>query len=233
MKQEEIAENLLALREEEYKAFVASLIPNIDSDTIIGVRIPHLRKIAKRIIEGDYQTYLAQCQPATYEEKMIKGLVIGMLDIPFSIRCGYIKQFLNEVDNWGICDSFCSSLKSARRDPDMVWDWIELYFASKEPYKVRFAIVISLMYFAEEEYIEEFFEHIRHIKCDDYYVKMAIAWAISIYYIKHPELTKKYLEANMIDMWTYRKALTKIIESRRVSDEDKAWIRSLRSKITR
>lgn len=233
MKQEEIVETLLALREEEYKAFVASLIPTIDADTIIGVRIPHLQKIAKKIIEGDYQTYLAQCNPTTYEEKMIKGLVIGMLDIPFSVRCGYIKQFLNEVDNWGICDSFCSSLKSARNDPDMVWDWIELYFASKEPYKVRFAIVISLMYFAEEEYIEEFFEHIRHISCDDYYVKMAIAWAISIYYIKHPELTKKYLEANMIDMWTYRKALTKIIESRRVSDEDKAWIRSLRSKITR
>lgn len=231
MKRENIVKILQGLREEEYKEFVASLIPNIDADTIIGVRIPYLRQIAKKITEGDYQTYLTQCHPVTYEEKMIKGLVIGMLDIPFSIRCGYIKQFLNEVDNWSVCDSFCSSLKSARRDPEIVWDWIELYFASKEPYKVRFAIVISLMYFAEEEYIEEFFEHIRHISCDDYYVKMAIAWAISIYYIKHPTVTKKYLEANTIDMWTYRKALTKIIESRRVSDEDKEWIRSLRSQI--
>lgn len=231
MKQEDVVNTLLSLREEEYKTFVASLVPNINPDTILGVRIPHLRTIARRIAKGDYQTYLAECEPTTYEEKMIKGFVIGMADMTFGQRCGYIKQFLSEVDNWGICDSFCSSLKSARRDPHMVWDWIELYFASKEPYKVRFAIVISLIYFHQEEYIEEFFEHLEHISCDDYYVKTAIAWAISVYYIKHPEVTKRYLKENTLDQWTYRKSLTKIIESHRVSEEDKNWIRSLRANI--
>lgn len=231
MKQADITATLMSLKDEEYKAFTASLIPNIDPDTIIGVRIPKLRQIARKLACDDPLTYLAQCTPQTFEEKMIKGFVIGMADMAFRERCGYIKQFLSEVDNWSVCDSFCSSLKSAREYPDIVWDWIELYFASKEPYKVRFALVISLMYFAQEEYIEEFFEHISHIKCDDYYVKTAVAWAISVYYIKYPEVTKRYLTANTLDLWTYRKSLTKIIESQRVSEEDKKWIYELREQI--
>lgn len=231
MNQEDVVHTLLSLRDEEYRTFVASLVPNIDPEKIIGVRIPQLRTIARNIARGDYRTYLAQCTTDMFEEKMIKGFVIGMADMTFSERCRQIKQFLPEVDNWSVCDSFCSTLKYAREYPEAVWDWIELYFASKDPYKVRFALVMSLMYFVEEEYTEGFFEHLDHIKCDDYYVKTAIAWAISVYYIKQPAMTKKYLKVNQLDMWTYRKSLTKIVESQRVSIEDKEWIYALRKEI--
>lgn len=233
MKQEDVVNTLLSMREEEYRTFVTSLVPNIDRETVIGVRIPKLRKIADKIAHGDSRAYLDGCKPKTYEEKMIKGFVIGMADMTFGERCGYIKRFLSEVDNWSVCDSFCSSLKYAREYPEAVWDWIELYFASKEPYKVRFALVMSLMYFARKDYVEEFFEHLSHIKCDDYYVKMAIAWAISVYYIKYPELTKQYLKADLLDLWTYRKSLAKIVESHRVSEQDKQWVQSLRKEIKR
>ena len=152
-------------------------------------------------------------------------------DMPFGERCDHIARFVRTIDNWGICDSFCASLKFARRYPDMVWKWIEPYFASHHPYEVRFALVMEIFYFASEEYIDDFFERISHITADDYYVKMAVAWVISVYYVNCPAHTKRYLMSCDADPWIYRKALTKIIESKRVSDEEKAWIRECRNKI--
>ena len=227
----DIRQTLFSFREDEYRQFMSSLLPNIHPDTIIGVRLPHLRKIVPRIASGDSRTYLDTCNRDYYEEKMIEGFVIAMADMPFVERCDHIARFVRTIDNWGICDSFCASLKFARRYPDMVWKWIEPYFASHHPYEVRFALVMEIFYFASEEYIDDFFERISHITADDYYVKMAVAWAISVYYVNCPAHTKRYLMSCDADPWIYRKALTKIIESKRVSDEEKAWIRECRNKI--
>ncbi|MBQ8682849.1 MAG: DNA alkylation repair protein [Selenomonadales bacterium] len=231
MKQEDVRQILLSLKEDEYQKFSSSLLPNVDQDRILGVRIPKLRTIARKIARGDYRSYLASCSSDIYEEMLIEGFVIGMADMPFGERCQYIKPFVRKIDNWGVCDSFCSSMKFARDYPNEVWDWIELYFASHHPYEVRFAIVMAIFYFAEEEYSKDFFEHLDHIRTEDYYVKMAIAWEIAVYYVKVPEQTKQYLTTHKLDMWTYRKALTKIIESNRVSPEDKEWIREMRNQI--
>ena len=227
----DIRQTLLSLAEDDYQTFMSSLLPNVDPDTILGVRVPELRKIAKRIAKGDYRAYLDTCKRDYYEEKMIEGFIIGMADMTFDERCDRIARFVRTIDNWGICDSFCASLKFAREYPDKVWDWIELYFASHHPYEVRFAIVMSIYYFASEQYADDLFEHLGHIHVDDYYVKMAIAWAISVYYVECPDRTKQYLINYDLDMWTYRKALTKIIESKRVSTEDKEWIRIFRNEI--
>lgn len=231
MKQEDIRQKLLSLKEDEYQKFSSSLLPNVDPDKIIGVRVPKLRSIARTIVRQDYRSYLSQCSSDTYEEMMIEGFVIAMADMTFAERCNYIASFVRKIDNWGVCDSFCSSLKFAQDHHDAVWEWIELYFASHQPYEVRFAIVMAIFYFAEERYAKDFFEHLDHIRNEDYYVKMAIAWAISVYYVKVPEQTKRYLADHNLDMWTYRKALTKIIESNRVSAEDKKWIREFRKQI--
>ena len=227
----DIRQTLFSLGEDDYKRFMSSLLPNIHPDTIIGVRLPALRKIAKRIARGDYLAYLDTCKRDYYEEKMIEGFVIGMADMTFDERCGCIARFVSCIDNWGICDSFCACLKFARENKKQVWEQIAPYFVSHHPYKVRFAVVMAIFYFASEEYIDDFFERIDHITADDYYVKMAIAWAISVYYAECPNRTKQYLMSYDKKPWTYRKALTKIIESKRVSDTDKAWIRELRNKI--
>ncbi len=231
MDMNDIRQTLLSLKEDEYRSFMSSLLPNVDPDTILGVRVPHLRNIARKIIRGDHRSYLDTCTTEYYEEKMIEGFVIGMADMSFGERCDRIKRFVRKIDNWGICDSFCACLKFAREYPSEVWDWIELYFASHHPYEVRFAIVMAIFYFAKEEYADDFFEHLDHIRIDDYYVKMAIAWAISVYYVETPDRTKQYLMTHNLEMWTYRKALTKIIESKRVSEEDKEWIRGFRDQI--
>ena len=155
---------------------MSSLLPNVDPDTIIGVRLPILRKIAKQIVRGDYRSYLDTCSRQYYEEKMIEGFVIGMADMTFDERCDRIGRFVRHIDNWGICDSFCASLKFAREYPEKVWEQTERYFASDHPYEVRFAVVMSIYYFANEKYCDRFFEYIDRIHRDDYYVKMAIAW---------------------------------------------------------
>lgn len=231
MDPKDVRQTLLSLKEDEYQAFMSSLLPNVDPNTILGVRVPKLRSIARRIVRDDYRAYLATCTTRYYEEMMIEGFIIGMADMSFGERCDHIKRFVRKIDNWGVCDSFCASLKFAREYPDEVWDWIELYFASHHPYEVRFAIVMAICYFTSEEYSDDFFEHLDHIRADDYYVKMAIAWAISAYYVESPERTKTYLLSHHLEMWTYRKALTKILESKRVSEEDKEWIREFRNQI--
>lgn len=231
MNREEVRRKLDQLKEAQYQKFSSSLLPTVDPDRILGVRVPNLRSIARTIARGDHRAYLAECSSDTYEEMMIEGFVIAMADMPFGERCEYIASFVRRIDNWGICDSFCASLKFARTYPDAVWEWTELYFASYRPYEVRFAIVMAIFYFAEEKYSRDFFERLDHIRTDDYYVKMAIAWAISVYYVKVPEAAKRYLNDHRLDMWTYRKALTKIIESNRVSDRDKEWIREFRKQI--
>lgn len=228
---QDIRQTLFSLGEDDYKRFMSSLLPNIHPDTIIGVRLPVLRKIAKRIARGDYLAYLDTCKRDYYEEKMIEGFVIGMADMTFDERCGCIARFVSCIDNWGICDSFCACLKFARENREEVWKQIMPYFVSHHPYEVRFAVVMAIFYFASEEYIDDFFERISLITADDYYVKMAIAWAISVCYVECPARTKEYLMHCDKTSWIYRKALTKIIESKRVSDIDKAWIRECRSKI--
>ncbi|MBO5245492.1 MAG: DNA alkylation repair protein [Selenomonadales bacterium] len=231
MTREEVRQLLEQLKEDEYQKFSSSLLPTIDPNRILGVRVPKLRSIARRIVRNDPRAYLAESSSDIYEEIMIEGFVIGMADMTFTERCGYIASFIKRIDNWAICDSFCSGLKFAKDHPDAVWDWIELYFPSRHPYEVRFAIVMAIFYFAEDKYSKDFFEHLDHIRADEYYVKMAIAWAISVYYVKAPEATKRYLREHKLDLWTYRKALTKIIESNRVSEQDKEWIREFRSQI--
>ena len=228
---QDIRKIFFSLREDDYKRFMSSLLPNVDPDIIIGVRLPHLRNIAKRIVRGDFRTYLDTCSRDYYEEKMVEGFVIGMADIAFDERCDRIARFVRHIDNWGICDSFCASLKFAHTEEKKVWNRIERYFASHHPYEVRFAVVMAIYYFAKEEYADDFFSRLGHIRSDDYYVKMAIAWAISVYYVTCPDRTKAYLMKHDLDLWTYRKALTKIIESNRVSQHDKKWIRELRDKI--
>lgn len=228
---QDIRKTFFSLREDDYKRFMSSLLPNVDPDIIIGVRLPHLRNIAKRIVRGDFRTYLDTCSRDYYEEKMVEGFVIGMADIAFDERCDRIARFVRHIDNWGICDSFCASLKFAHTEEKKVWNRIERYFVSHHPYEVRFAVVMAIYYFAKEEYADDFFSRLGHIRSDDYYVKMAIAWAISVYYVTCPDRTKKYLIDHDLDLWTYRKALTKIIESNRVSQKDKKWIRELRDKI--
>ena len=226
---EKIRQELEKIAEENYRIFTAKLIPNIDN--LLGVRLPKQRKIAKKIIQTDYEYYLAMDNPLYFEEVMLQGMIIGKINLPWTKRSYYVKQFISKINNWSVCDSFCCGLKFEVSEKELVWQFLQPYFASEAPYNIRFAVVMLLFHFVDNEYAQKAFTLFNQIKNDDYYVKMAVAWAISIYFRQLPTLTMPYLQKNQLDDWTYNKALQKITESLKVDCNTKNIIRSMKRKI--
>lgn len=228
---EKIRKELEIIVEENYRIFAAKLIPNIDN--LLGVRLPKLRKIAKKIVQLDYEYYLAMDNHLYFEEVMLQGMIIGEIKLPWTERSRCVKQFISKIDNWSVCDSFCCGLKFEVSEKELVWQFLQPYFASDKPYDIRFAVVMLLFYFVDDEYAQKAFTLFDQIKNDDYYVKMAVAWAISIYFRELPTLTMSYLQKNQLDDWIYNKALQKITESLKVDSRTKIIIRSMKRKINK
>jgi 3-methyladenine DNA glycosylase AlkD len=223
-----LKEQLVELADEEYRKFSAALIPNINN--IMGVRLPELRKLAQKIAKGDWRTFLEHADSEYLEEIMLQGMVIGYVKIDIDEVLLHVAHFVLKIDNWSVCDSFCVGLKFTRTDKERVWDFLQSYLSSNEEYKIRFGVVMLLIYYIEEEYIIRVLQRLDNAKHEGYYVKMAVAWAISICYVKQPEYTMTYLKSNTLDTFTYNKALQKITESLRVDPETKKLIRSMKRK---
>lgn len=223
-----IREQLNHLADEKYRVFSSSLLPG--RENILGVRLPLLQKMASDIAKGDWQGYLAKAEDNTFEEVMLQGLVIGKLKGNIEEILVLVEQFIPKIDCWSICDSFCSGLKITRSHKERVWEFIQPYLESNQEYEVRFGVVMLINYFISSEYAPFAFQHFDRIKLDEYYVKMAVAWAISIYYIQLPEITMEYLKNNDLDDFTYNKALQKITESRQIDQHTKQIIKEMKRK---
>lgn len=217
----EIKEKIISLVDEDYKEFHSSLCPGINN--ILGVRVPVLRKYAKELnAQYSLDMLFNVIDNHYYEEKMLKGMLIGMnkeSDIQELIN--YIKSFIPLIDNWAICDVFCAGLKITKKYKVEMWRFINQYLSSNKEFEVRFAVVMILDYFIEEEYLEENFKIFDSILCDQYYVKMAVAWAISICLIKYYDETIGYLKRCNLEDDVYNKAIQKARESYRISTKQK------------
>lgn len=214
-------------KDEKYKEFSSSLIP--ESHELIGVRLPLLRKFAKQIVkENNVKEYLENANSKYFEEIMLQGLVIGYYKSDIQTIIKLCTKFVPKIDNWSICDSFCNSLKTTKRYPSEMLNYITSYINSDKPYELRFLIVMLLSHYVDKKYLNNIFNIISKISSDNYYVKMAIAWLISVCYIKYSEETLKYLNNCKLDKFTYNKALQKILESYRVTGENKKLIRSMK-----
>lgn len=225
---EEIRKRIFELADAKYKEFHSGLCPN--TNNIIGVRVPVLRNYAKEIAKGDFRAYLDNARNYYYEEIMLQGMVIGLAKMNLEERLEYIKKFIPKIDNWAICDVFCAGLKFVNKSKKNVWEFMQKYKKSTKEFELRFYIVMMLDFYITDEYINEVINILDNIKHEGYYVKMAIAWTVSVAYIKYPKITMKYLTNNILDEFTYNKALQKIIESYRVSNEDKDIIRNMKRK---
>ena len=219
---------LFELSDEKYKKFHSGLCPN--TDNIIGVRLPQLRQIAKEISKGDWRGYLENCLEDYYEENLINGLVIAYAKCDVEEKLQYIKSFVPKIDNWAICDSFCNSLKFTTKNREIVWDFLQTYLNSNEEFEIRFAVVMMLNYYVTEEYIDIVLKTLDKICHDGYYVKMAVAWAVSICFIHFEDKTMDFLKNNNLDYFTYNKSLQKICESLRVDKNTKILIKSMKRK---
>lgn len=229
----EIRKEILSLADDKYRQFQMKLLP--DTKNIIGVRLPMLRKMAKKIAGKWGREYLEIAlnrnpEEELYEEIMLQGMVIGYIREDISDIFSFTERFLPKIDNWAVCDSFCSGFKHAVKYQDEVWEWLNGLLESEEAFTLRYVIVMLLNYYMDENYLESLFSIFDTITHQEYYVKMAVAWAVSICYIEYPKKTMSYLENNKLDDFTYNKALQKITESRCIEAAEKELIKKMKRK---
>lgn len=225
---QDLRKQIYELADEKYKEFHGGLCPN--TNDIIGVRIPVLRKLAKKIAKEEPITFLDTYKCEFYEEKMIYGLVIGYMKADLETRLKYLDKFVPMIDNWAICDCCSATNKFASKNLKEIWQYIQKYIKSDKEFEVRFAVIMLMDYFITDDYIDKILDIYNNIRLDKYYVKMGIAWGISEAFIKYREKTMEFLENNKLDKFTFNKALQKIIESYRVDNETKEYLKKMKRK---
>lgn len=228
--EEDVKAILLSHVDDEFREFTNALIPG--ARPILGVRIPVLRKIAKDIAKGEWDTYIKNASEDSYEEVNIKGFVIGYVKEDLEILLPYIAEHIEKIDDWSLCDGFCSNLKIvAKRRQDFL-RFLLPYAKIDDEFKQRVVAVMLMDYYLTDEYIDMSLEVLDSLKNEKYYCKMAVAWAIATAWVKQREKTFWYMQDgnNTLDDWTYNKAIQKMLESYRVSDTDKAMLRGMKRK---
>lgn len=217
--------NLFKISDSEYKKFHSSL----GVSNVIGIRTPVLKSIAKDIYKGNYKEFLLLVGNSYYEENIIYAFIIrNIKDLDESIE--YLEIYKNMIDSWASCDLFCSSYKIVKKNKEYFYKFINDNIRSNNLWIRRLCFVLLLDYYIEEDYIDDIF-----ILCDkyntiDYYVQMAVAWLISVCFVKYRDKTIKYIKDNKLDNFTHNKAIQKIKESFRVSSEDKILVEKYKRK---
>lgn len=211
---------LESLADPTYKAFNESLLPGVE--TAYGIRLPQMRQVAKALLRQDPVGFLEHFQPNCYEETQLRGLVIGGMKLPWEEKRPLVGDFLPRIDNWAVCDTFCGSLKPrSPQDVPLMWEFLKPLYASDEEYKARFAAVMQLSHFVDAAHLEDGLGLLGQVRHPGYYAKMAVAWALSIWFVKFPQETESLLAQRAFEPWVQNKAIQKVRESRRVSKEDK------------
>lgn len=219
----------------EYGKFNKKLCPDTKKE-ILGIRIPILRKIAKEFVKSqEHVEYLEEVLHVNndkyFEEVILQGLIIGYAKVELEEKLSYINLFVPKIDSWLVSDTFIPTLKFKEKDLKEVWNFILPYTKSNEEFEVRFAVIMMLDYFINNEYVDRVIEIIDGIKNDKYYAQMAMAWTIAEIGIKFPDKVFAYLKGeNNLDKFTYNKSLQKMIESYRVRDEEKDVLRKMKRK---
>lgn len=210
-----IQEQLADLADPAYQAFSQKLLPGVQN--ILGVRLPLLRKLAKEICKSNWQEYLNQVSWQSFEETMLTGMVIAGIPITLDEKFPYLEQFIPHIDNWSVCDSFCASLACIKEDRKQCLKWLQPFLSSKEEFQLRFATVILLWYYIDEEYLPETLATLSALQPYGYYAEMAIAWAIASCYTVNPTLTLPYLQGNYLSPTVQRLSIKKIKESVKIT----------------
>lgn len=221
-----------------YEKYIKLINKNIDLDFknffkkitftkyyVKGVKTPILKEISKDILKNDYELFLKEAKDNSYEEVLLQGLVIsGCKDIDFILK--NIDNYFNKIDNWALCDLVCSNLKRLKEND--IKNLVDKYIKDTNYWKVRVGFVLLNDYLINKYNLSYIFNIIDSDSHQEYYVMMAKAWLISTCYIKFPKETKEYLTNCKIDDTTYNKAISKIIDSKRVEDNDKNILKNMK-----
>ena len=210
---------LKSLQDVKYREFHSSLVLN-SKYKMIGIKVPVMRDIAKEISKKNIDDFLKIAQEEYYEEVMIQGLVISHIkDEEFFYKC--FKEYIKKIDNWALCDSFCSSIKIVEKYEEKYFKETLKLAKDKREFISRVGLVTILNHFVSEKNLSTIFDTLNNIDSDLFYINMAEAWLICDMYIKYPKETELYLKDNKLNRFTQNKAISKIRDSFRVSKEEK------------
>ena len=225
---EAFREELFAQREEAYKQFNEKLL--CSELEVIGLRAPFLRKLAKDIAKQDGEGFLKVCGRDTHEERLLYGLAAAELPVSYETFLPYCDFYTEElVENWALCDMFCSSVKKKLKDHERAFfEYIRKYLGSENPWAVRVGLILMLSHYLLPAYMDEVLERTDAIHSEHYYVRMGQAWLLATAWAKDRERMMQYIKHSQLDAWTWNKFIQKCCESYRVSAEDKKYLRSLK-----
>lgn len=223
-----VIEELIKLQDKDYGDFHSKLIPDMPREKLIGVRTPDVRKLAKAFTKDpECQKFLNTLPHNYYEEYILHGILISeMKDYDQCIT--YLENFLPYVDNWAVCDLM--NPKPFKNNRDKLLEKIKVWIKSNHTYTCRFAMLMLMKHFLDEDFKTEYLKMPASVHSDEYYVNMMMAWYFATALAKQWDATIPYFEQPVMDKWTHNKAIQKARESYRVTKEQKEYLKTLKIK---
>lgn len=216
-------EELFNLQDLKYRDFHSALVPNIDKEQIIGVRLPELRKIGKKLTDNNFDWHY-------YEEIMLHGFYIGYAKLSYEERISLLTEFIPYINNWAVCDCVSSTLKFVNKNRSDFLEFLKPYMNSQKEYELRFAVVMLMYYYLDDKYLKFTVDYLSKIKSDYYYVNMAVAWALSVTFVKDSNLVLPLIENYVLEPFVHNKTISKICDSYRVDKPIKEKLKTYRIK---
>lgn len=227
-------EELFGLQDVKYRDFQKKLIPTVDPDSVIGVRTPELRKLAKQLARlrtskeaADVEAFLKELPHEYFDENQLHAFIISE-DKDYERCMSEVEEFLPYVDNWATCDQL--SPKVFRKNKDGLLLHVRKWLKSDRTYTVRFAIGMLMQHFLDDDFDTEYPELVAKVKSEEYYVNMMIAWYFATALAKQYDAVIPYIEKQKLDVWTHNKTIQKARESYRITQEQKEYLKTLKRK---
>lgn len=221
-----ITNRLFALQDLKYKAFNSKLMPTVGSESVIGVRTPELRKLAKELAQNEsIEDFLRALPHRYFEENQLHAFIISSLK-DFESMLYELECFLPYVDNWATCDQM--NPKIFKKHLPELLKKIKIWIRSDKTYTVRYGLNMLMTYFLDNEFKPEYLELAACVKSEEYYINMMIAWYFATALAKQYDEALVYLTGNRLDKWVHNKTIQKAVESFRITQEQKEYLRTLR-----
>ena len=227
----EIRDELKKLADEKYREMQKTIIPTADPDSIIGVRTPELRKMAKALVKReDIDEFLTDLPHKSFDENQLHAFVLSEMK-DYEACMEKLNAFLPYVDNWATCDQM--SPKIFKKHKEELLKQIKVWLKSKETYTIRFGIGMLMEHFLDDDFDPAYPKMVSRIRSEEYYINMMIAWYFATALAKQYDAVIPYIEEKKLADWTHNKAIQKSVESYRITDEQKAYLKTLKVKITK
>lgn len=221
-----IRARLFALQDEGYRAFHSRLMPTVPPETVIGVRVPALRRLAKRLAgTPQAEAFLQELPHIYYEENNLHAFLLESIR-DYDAALAATEKFLPYIDNWATCDSFCPKVFAKHKEE--LLPVLRRWMASDHPYTVRYGMEMLMRYYLDEDFRPEHLAWAAAVHSGEYYINMMRAWYFATALAKQPEAALPWLTARRLDVWTHNKTIQKAVESSRIPAETKAFLRTLR-----